>query len=112
MYFSTAKRFAMQTLIQEKINVNAVFRGFQDKNQSLGGGRSHKRIEPLSFTRSNGKISEIAQVRKSYAQRKGDSLHVHFVIRTSEDRYFEMVYDSQKITWLLMYEFDDELLFN
>ncbi len=102
----------MQTLIQEKINVNAVFRGFKDKKQPLGGGRSHKRIEPLSFTQSNGKIFKIAQVRKSYAQRKGGSLHVHFVIRTTEDRYFEMVYDSQKITWLLMYEFDDELLFN
>jgi hypothetical protein len=102
----------MQTLIQEKINVHAIFRGFKDKQKSLGGGWAHKRIEPLSFNRSNGKLFEIAQVRKSYGQRKGTHLHVHFVVRTTEDRYFEIVYDSQKITWLLMYEFDDALLFN
>lgn len=102
----------MQTLIQEKINVNAIFRGFKDNEETKTKDQAHKRIEPLSFKQSNGKIFKIAQVRKSYAQRKGDSLHVHFVIRSTEDRYFELVYDSQKVMWLLMYEFDDELLFN
>lgn len=104
--------YYMQTLIKEKINVNAVFRAFRDNEESLGADWTHKRIEPLSFKQKNGKIFEIAQVRKSYALRKGDSLHVHFVVRTTEDRYYEMVYDSKKITWLLMYEFDDQLLFN
>lgn len=102
----------MQTLIKEKINVNAVFRGFKDTREKKSRDQAHKRIEPLSFKQSNGKIYKIDEVRKSYAQRKGDSLHVHFVIRTTEDRYFEMVYDSKKILWLLMYEFDDELLFH
>ncbi len=102
----------MQTIIKEKINVDAVFRGFRDEDKAFGTGWAHKRIEPLSFKQKNGEIFEIAQIRKSYALRKGDSLHVHFVIRTTEDRYFEIVYDSQKITWLLMYEFDDQLLFN
>ncbi|GAA5521144.1 hypothetical protein LQ318_05335 [Aliifodinibius salicampi] len=102
----------MQTLIQEKINVNAIYRGFKDDDESMGRDWTHKRIEPLSFKRANKKIFEIAQIRKSYAARKGDTLHVHFVVRTTEDRFFEMVYDSGKITWILLYEFDDELLFN
>ncbi|MFH5883663.1 hypothetical protein ACG2F4_05080 [Halalkalibaculum sp. DA3122] len=102
----------MQNLIKESINVNAVFRGFKDGENSLGGDWTHKRIEPLSFKQKNGKIFKIAEVRKSYAQRKGGSLHVHFVVRTTEDRYFDLVYDSEKVTWILMYEFDDQLLFN
>jgi hypothetical protein len=73
----------MQTLIQKKINVYAIFRGFKDKRAS-NGSRAHKRIEPLSFKQSNGEVFKIAQVRKSYAQRKGETLHVHFVVRTTE----------------------------
>ena len=102
----------MQTLIQESINVNAVFRGFKDEQESMGKDWTHKRIEPLSFKRKNNKIYKIAQIRKSYPRRKGEALHVHFVIRTTEDEYFDIVYDSQKITWILMYQFDNELLFN
>ncbi len=102
----------MQTLIKEKINVNAIFRGFKDQDDGRQTEWAHKKIEPLSFRQKNGKIFEIAQIRKSYALRKGNSLHVHFVIRTTEDRYFELVYDSKKVAWLLMYEFDDQLLFH
>lgn len=102
----------MQTLIKEVINVNAVFRSFNGKNGKLGRDWTHKRIEPLSFEQKNGKIFKIEKIRRSYAARKGNSLHVHFVVYTTDQRYFELVYDSEKIRWILMYEFDDQLLFN
>jgi hypothetical protein len=49
---------------------------------------------------------------RSYARRKGKRLQVHVVICSEEDRYFHLVYDADKIIWILLYEFDDQMLFD
>ncbi|MDZ7694040.1 MAG: hypothetical protein U5K69_23455 [Balneolaceae bacterium] len=42
----------------------------------------------------------VTEVRRSYAQCKGKRLQVHFVICCEGDRYFHLVYDSDRIIWI------------
>ena len=102
----------MQTLIKEKVNVWAVFRGFKDREEESRAGWEHKRIEPRAIKRERGERLNVVEVRRSYGQRKGKRLIVHFVIRCEGDRYFHLVYDADKVMWVLMYEFDDQMLFD
>lgn len=102
----------MQTLLKEKVNVYAIFRGFQSEAGRSRAGWEHKRIEPRAVERKGGEALKVREVRRSYAQRKGKRLQVHFVIRCEEDRYFHLVYDADKIMWILLYEFDDQMLFD
>lgn len=102
----------MQNVLKEKVNVDAVFRSFSGQGEHNRGGWEHKRIEPRYVQRKKGEVLTIKEVRRSYAQRKGKRLQVHFVIRCKGDRYFHLVYDADKIIWVLLYEFDDQMLFD
>lgn len=102
----------MQTLLKEKVNVSAVFRSFREDDEHTGSGWEHKRIEPRAVKRKKGEVLKVEEIRRSYAQRKGKKLLVHFVIRCEGDRYFHLVYDADKILWILLYEFDDQMLFD
>jgi len=102
----------MQVVLKEKVNVDAVFRSFKDQSGRTRGGWEHKRIEPRYVKRKGGEVLKVEEVRRSYAQRKGKRLQVHFVICCNGDRYFHLVYDSDKIMWVLLYEFDDQMLFD
>lgn len=100
----------MQTLLKEKVNVYGIFRSFQSEAGHSRAGWEHKRIEPVAVERKEGEVLKITEVRRSYAQRKGKQLQVHFVIRCEDDRYFHLIYDAEKIIWILLYEFDDQML--
>lgn len=102
----------MQTVLKEKVNVDAVFRSFKENNASTRSGWEHKRIEPRYVKRKSGEVLKVKEVRRSYGQRKGKRLQVHFVIHCKDDRYFHLVYDADKIIWILLYEFDDQMLFD
>ncbi|SHG64882.1 hypothetical protein SAMN05443144_14211 [Fodinibius roseus] len=102
----------MQTVLKEKVNVDAVFRSFSDASGDSRSGWEHKRIQPRYVKRKKGEVLRIQEVRRSYAQRKGKRLQVHFVIRCEDERYFHLVYDAEKIIWILLYEFDDQMLFD
>ncbi len=92
------------TDIQE-INVVASFGSFLS-------GKSQHRITPHRFMMKNGEVLHIAKVRRRYTDTVGDSLHLHFVVRTKDDRYFDIVYDSKKIMWYKIIEIEDALMFN
>lgn len=102
----------MQTVLKEKVNVDAIFRSFKDTSEYTRSGWEHKRIQPRYVKRENREVLHINEVRRSYAQRKGNRLQVHFVIRCEDERYFHLVYDAEKIIWILLYEFDDQMLFD
>ncbi|GAA5521288.1 hypothetical protein LQ318_06030 [Aliifodinibius salicampi] len=102
----------MQTVLKEKVNVDAVFRSFKDSDKHTRSGWEHKRIQPRYVKRKKGEVLTITDVRRSYAQRKGERLQVHFVICCEGERYFHLVYDADKILWVLLYEFDDQMLFD
>lgn len=85
-----------------KINVTAYFAGYKK-------ARNTRRIKPLSFELPTGENYEIAQVRRSYTDRTGQSLNVHFVVKTKDERYFDIVYDSKDMQWRLVVEIEDPL---
>ncbi|MEX2656863.1 MAG: hypothetical protein WD272_05050 [Balneolales bacterium] len=87
------------------INVLSIFAGFRSRKVKSG-------ITPLRFQLPDGRSHHIAQVRQSHAERVGETMHYHFVVRSTEQRYFHIVFDAGKLTWHLVQEFGAELLFN
>lgn len=80
-----------------RINVTARFSSFEENGLQ-------RRITPLRFTRPDGSIHNITQVRSTYSERVGDSVHIHFVVRTLPDTYFDILYDSRPMLWFLVVE--------
>lgn len=95
----------MQKAKLEKINVIALYAGFKT-------GEISRRITPLRFQLSSGETHHVARVRRTYTDRVGRSLHVHFVLKTRESRYFDIVYDSDSMRWFMVVELEEELFFN
>jgi hypothetical protein len=95
----------MQKAQLKKINVTAIFAGFRTPGIS-------RRITPRVIHFPNGETHKIEHIRRSYTEKVGDALHVHFVVKTANDRYFDIVYDSKKMCWLLVVELEEILFFN
>lgn len=89
----------------KKVNVTAVFAHFKTP-------KFQRRITPLGFEESDGAIHRIASVRRTYIEKVGEGSHVHFVIRTDKDRYFDLVFDTRKMAWFLVLELEERLFFN
>lgn len=87
------------------INVLSIFAGFRSRKVNPG-------ITPLRFQLPDGQSHRIAQVRQSHVERVGQARHHHFVVRSTEQRYFHIVFDTGKLSWHLVQEFDAGLLFN
>ncbi|MEX0780216.1 MAG: hypothetical protein WD491_00900 [Balneolales bacterium] len=84
----------------QKINVTALFSSF--KMQGVA-----RRITPITFRLKSGDEFEVSEIRRSYVEHVGDTQHVHFVVHTKQNRYFDIVYDSKKMGWALVLELDD-----
>lgn len=95
----------MQKAKLEKINVIALYATFKTR-------RIARRITPIRFQLSSGETHHVARVRRTYTDRVGRSLHIHFVLKTKADRYFDIVYDSDTMRWFLVVELEEELFFN
>jgi hypothetical protein len=95
----------MQHAELKKINVIATFASFRT-------ARITRRITPLKIMFESGETLGVSRIRRSYTDRVGDTLHVHFVIQTSDQRYFDIVYDSKKMCWMLVVELEENLFFN
>lgn len=93
----------MQHSSLEKINVIASFAAFVTPKQK-------RRLVPHRFMMKNGDVHGVASVRKSYTEVVGDSKHVHFVVKTTENRYFDIVYDSKEMAWLCVLEIEEGFL--
>jgi len=92
----------MQVAKLEKINVIAVYAGFKTPELK-------RAITPIRFMLASGERHLVEEVKRSYSERVGDSLHIHFVIKTKENRYFDIVYDSKRLTWMLVVELEEAL---
>lgn len=87
----------------KEISVNADFEAF-DKNKV-------RKIIPRKFRVQDGSLYEISQIRRSYTDKVGDAYHIHFVVRTKNERYFDILYDNKKLSWFLVVEIEDMLVF-
>jgi hypothetical protein len=90
----------MQRSKQEKLNVVATFASF--KQQGI-----HRKITPWRFVRPNGQHHTVDKVRRTYMERVGGTTYLHFVLHTTDDRYFDIVFDNQKMCWRLVLELED-----
>lgn len=101
----------MQTKINEKIDVIALHRTIDDQPSTMPGW-DHKRVKPLRLLRPGGQRLKVDQVLRTYPQRKGQNMIVHFNVVTTDGRYFHLVYETEKMIWLLLYEFEETLFFD
>lgn len=86
-----------------KINVTAIHAAFRTS-------RLQRKLTPLRFCLADGETHEIREIRRTYTDRVGAAVHVHFVVCTREERYFDIVYDSRAMDWRLVLEIEDTLL--
>lgn len=101
--------------INEPINVEVAYKSFKDNNtygiRSLVGQR---KVMPVRFSRKNGDEHIIIELRASRPFRKGEKEHetiqIHYVVRTAEDRYFDLMYDVRAVEWRVLYELDDQMM--
>ncbi|MBN2069030.1 MAG: hypothetical protein JW739_05270 [Opitutales bacterium] len=94
--------FPMQKADLQPINVSAVFAGFETPQYP-------RRITPRMIHLRNGDTYSVAAIRRQYADRVGDALHIHFVLKTTDNRFLDIVYDSKKLIWFLVVELLDGL---
>ncbi len=95
----------MQAATLRKVNVTAVFAHFKTP-------KFQRRITPMGFEEADGQIHRIAHIRRTYIEKVGDGSHIHFVVRTEGDRYFDLVFDSKKMAWFVVLELEESLFFN
>jgi hypothetical protein len=69
---------------------------------------------PISFRRKSGEEHRVAELRNARPFRKGrgaqSTTQIHYVVRTREGRYFDLMYDVGKVEWRLLYELDDQMM--
>jgi len=87
----------MQSAQMKKINVVVVFAGFPTD-------RYQRKITPCRFMLPGGQQHEVAEVRRVYTDRPGNTLCIHFVVKTPEERFFDLVYDTGKTLWHMVVE--------
>ncbi|WP_309387237.1 hypothetical protein [Cerasicoccus frondis] len=94
----------MQNAAPRKINVIALFAAFKDD-------QVRRRITPYRFFTQEGDEHEIATIRRVYQDKVGLALHVHFVVKTRAERYFDIVYDTKAVQWSIAVEIEEHLFF-
>lgn len=95
----------MQKAQQKKINVLALYAGFQT-------GKVTRRITPIRFQLDSGDVYHIRKIRRTYTDRVGNTRHIHFVLETKDHRFFDIVYDSEEMLWYMVVELEEELFFS
>jgi CxxC motif-containing protein len=101
--------------IDEPINVSVSYKSFKDGKtfgvKSLVGPR---KMIPISFRRKNGDEHTVSQLRTTRPFRKGKgeqaTTQIHYIVRTTDDRYFDLMYDIKKVEWRVLYELDDQMM--
>ena len=88
-----------------KLNVNVNYASFKSAHFK-------RRISPVHFTLPNGESHHIAKIRRALPEKIGDNdaLQIHFVVETTEERFFHIVYNHSKMTWTLSLEIEDKLI--
>ena len=79
------------------INVLNIFKGF-----SRDGLQHH--ITPYRFQKQDGRSYHIKEVRQVTKHRAGGKLQFRYTVRTKEDIYFHLLFDTQTFTWRLIDE--------
>src|SRR5690625_3772557 len=69
------------------------------------------RVQPYRF--QTGKIlsSQVIEIRTRHLENVMITKHLHYVVRTDQNRYFHLVFIQDEQDWRFMQEVDEELFF-
>lgn len=87
------------------VNVLNVMRGFSSP------ALKHQ-VTPYRFETNKGETFKVKQIRQVHRERVGDAIHMHYVLKTTDDRFFHLVLDSASFTWRMVQEVDEQLFFS
>ncbi len=87
------------------IHVLNVMRGFKEP-------RFRYPITPYRFELKSGERHRVREIRQMHREKVGRGYHYHFVLKTREDRYFHIAFDTAALVWRLIQEVDEQLFFH
>lgn len=61
-------------------------------------------ITPVRFEDENGRVYQVTEIRHFHQDRKGRGRHYHYVIRSKDDKYVRILFDTNTFTWRLIEE--------
>ena len=84
----------------EPLIVITTVASFADKKRQI-----NQRLEPIRILQQNGRVHKVQQIRKCHEEPVGHGhKQIHITLKTSEDRYMDIVFDTRKVGWYLVYE--------
>lgn len=70
-----------------------------------------RRLQPIKILRESGKIHRVREIRKCHEEPVGHGhKQIHITLQTKDDRYLDIVFDTRKVGWYLVYEEESMLL--
>lgn len=64
-----------------------------------------RRLQPIKILRQNGQVHRVKQIRKCHEEPVGHGhKQIHITLQTKRDRYMDIVFDTRKVGWYLVYE--------
>ncbi|WP_171032914.1 hypothetical protein [Fodinibius saliphilus] len=64
-----------------------------------------RRLEPVKILRQNGQVHKVQKIRKCHEEPVGHGhKQIHITLQTDDDRYLDIVFDTRKVGWYLVYE--------
>ncbi|MDZ7681932.1 MAG: hypothetical protein U5J63_09550 [Fodinibius sp.] len=84
----------------EPLIVITTVASFADKGREIT-----RRLQPIKILRRNGNVHRVAQIRKCHEEPVGHGhKQIHITLKTKNDRYMDIVFDTRKVGWFLVYE--------
>ena len=84
----------------EPLIVITTVASFADKQKKI-----NRRLQPIKILRRDGSVHRVAKIRKCHEEPVGHGhKQIHITLQTKDDRYLDIVFDTRKVGWYLVYE--------
>lgn len=84
----------------EPLIVITTVASFGDKQREIT-----RRLQPIRILRQNGRVHRVQNIRKCHEEPVGHGhKQIHITLQTQDDRYLDIVFDTRKVGWYLVYE--------
>jgi len=84
----------------EPLVVITTVASFADKERNIT-----RRLHPIRILRQNGQVHRVQKVRKWHEEPVGHGhKQIHVTLQTNDGRYLDIVFDTRKVGWYLVYE--------
>lgn len=90
----------------EPLIVITTVASFADRQRKI-----NRRLQPVKILRKNGQIHHVQNIRKCHEEPVGHGhKQIHITLQTKDDRYLDIVFDTRRVGWYLVYEEEGMLL--